>query len=96
MTKAYYQGETMRQKAEVTTIAGALVDPDTVVISIIDPEETLKVDEQDMTKTTTGIYRYDYLLETDALKGKWETKIKAVKGFTAIEQDEFTVLEAIG
>lgn len=95
MSKKYYQGETMRQKAEVRDTNKALVDPDTIVISIVDPDDTVKTDEQAMTKDATGEYHYDHLLAADAGVGKWTTQIKAVKGFTQIEQDEFTVMEAI-
>ena len=95
MSKMYYQGETMRQNVEVTDIAGKLVDADTIVITIIDPEETVQASAQAMTNDSTGKYYYDYLIATDALKGEWKTEIKAVKGFTAIEQDEFTVMEAL-
>jgi len=95
MSKRYYQGETVRQNVEVTDVNGILVDPDTIVITIHDTEGTAKADEQTMTKDSTGKYHYDYLLDADALAGDWTTELKAVKGFTAIEQDEFTVMEAI-
>ncbi len=85
----------MRQNVKVTDVNGALVDPDTIVITIVDAEETVKAEEQAMTKESTGKYEYDYLLAADAIVGEWKTEIKAVKGFTAIEQDEFTVMVAI-
>ena len=95
MSKRYYQGETMRQNVVVQDVNGALVDPDTIVMSIVDPAETVKIDAQTMTKDSTGKYHYDYLLATDAVTGKWTTEVKAVKGFTQIEQDEFTVMETV-
>ena len=95
MSKRYYQGETVRQNIEATDVNGILVDPDTIVITIHDTDGAVKADEQTMTKDSTGKYHYDYLLAADALVGEWTTEIKAVKGFTAIEQDEFTVMEAI-
>lgn len=85
----------MPQKVEVRTNAGVLMDPDTIVISVVDPEGAEKITDQAMTKDATGEYHYDYLLAADALVGKWKTEVKAVKGFTQIEQDEFTVMEAI-
>ena len=93
MSKRYYQGETMRQSVEVMDEAGALVDPDSIVISIIPPAGVAS-DPVNMTKDSTGKYHYDYLLETDAEEGEWQTEIKAVKDFTAIEQDEFAVMGA--
>ena len=95
MSKLYYQGETIRQKAHITDVNNSLVDPDTIVITIIDSESIKKVDAQAMSNEATGKYYYDHLIPTDAAIGKWITEIKAVKGFTAIEKDEFTVLEAI-
>lgn len=95
MSKRYYQGETIKQNVELRDVDGVLVDPTSIVITIIDPEGTTKVDAQDMTKDETGKYYYDYLIATDAVTGRWETEVKAVKGFTQIEQDEFTVMEAL-
>jgi uncharacterized protein YfaS (alpha-2-macroglobulin family) len=95
MSKRYYQGETMRQSVEVRDTNGTLLDADTIVISIVDPEGTVQVNTQAMTKDSTGKYRYDYLLAVDAEEGEWKTEIKAVKSFTTIEQDEFTVMEAL-
>ena len=95
MSKMYYQGETVRQSVEVRAVNKALTDPDTIVITIIDPKETVQVSAQAMTNDSTGKYHYDYLIATDAEKGKWKTEIKAMKGFTQIEQDEFTVMEAL-
>ncbi len=94
MSKMYYQGETMRQNVEVTDTDGALVDATSIAITIIDPEGTAQVSAAAMTNDSTGKYHYDYLIATDAEKGEWQTEVKAVKGFTAIEQDEFTVMEA--
>lgn len=95
MSKIYHQGETIRQKARVTDVNNALVDPDTIVITIIDSENAKKVDAQTMIKELTGKYYYDHLIPTDAMLGKWITEVKAVRGFTAIEQDQFTVIDTI-
>ena len=95
MSKLYHQGETIRQKVHVTDASKTLIDPTSIVITIIDSESTKKVDAQAMVKDSTGKYHYDHLIPTDAVIGTWTTEIKAVKGFTAIEQDQFTVIEAI-
>jgi len=94
MANMYFQGETLRQKAEITDIGKVLVDPDTIVISIIDLQGIKKVEEEAMERDATGKYHYDYLIPADALIGLWTAEIKAVKGFTAIEQDQFTVLDS--
>ena len=95
MSKIYHRGETIRQKAHITDTTNTLVNPDTIVITIIDSESTKKVDAQAMTNEATGKYYYDHLIPTDAVIGTWTTEIKAVKIVTAIEQDQFTVIEAI-
>lgn len=85
----------MPQTVDVTEEDGALIDPDTLVISIVDPEGETKVDEQGMTKESKGKYRYNYLIAVDATLGKWTTEVEATKGFVQIEQDEFTVMERL-
>lgn len=95
MSKMYYQGETMRQSVELRDTTRALVDADTIVITIVDPEETVQVSAQAMTNDSTGKYHYDYLIASDAEVGKWKTEVKAVRGSIQIEQDEFTVMEAL-
>ena len=95
MSKLYHQGETFPQKVLVTDAVKTLIDPTSIVITIIDSENTKKVDAEAMIKDSTGKYHYYHLIPTDAVIGKWTTEVKAVKGFTAIEQDQFTVVEAI-
>lgn len=94
MAKMYIQGETVHQIAEVRNVDGTLIDPDTIVISITDLTGANKIDEEAMDKKGTGEYYHDYLVPTDALVGLWTVEIKAIKGFTAIEQDHFTVLDS--
>ena len=95
MSKQYFQGETVPQKVHVKDASGAFIVPDTIVITIVDSEDVKKVDEEAMTNEATGKYKYEYLLAVDAALGKWKVEVKAVKGFTAIEQDEFSVIEAV-
>jgi len=95
MSKLYHQGETFKQKAEVTDAGKTLVNPDTIVITIVDSESAKKVDAEAMVNDSTGKYHYDHLIPADAALGEWTTEIKAVKAFTAIEQDRFTVVDSI-
>jgi len=85
----------MRQKVEVTDVSKTLINPTSIVITIVDSESTKKVDAEAMINDSTGKYHYDHLIPTDAALGEWTTEIKAVKGFTAIEQDRFTVVDSI-
>lgn len=95
MTKVYHQGETMRQNAYVTTRVGKFINPDTIVITIADSQNDKKVDAKAMDQGEVGMYYYEYPIPSDAALGKWKTEIKAQQGFIAIEQDEFTVVDAI-
>ena len=94
MAKMYFQGETVRQKAEVTDADRTRIDPDTIVVSIFDTIGIKKVDSQAMTKNFVGQYYYDYLIPVDAELGLWSVEIKAQLNFIAIEQDQFTVMES--
>ena len=100
MSRVYYEGETMRQNVIVTTKKKVAIDPDTIVISIVDPMGTKKVDEEAMikdgiTEIEKGKYHYDYLIGVSAPKGQWSTEVKAIKDFTQIEQDNFTVVSNV-
>jgi len=95
MSKMYYQGETMRQNVSVRDVLGILVDPAAIEITIIDPDGTVMVDAEAMTKGAVGKYLYNYLIAEDAPSGEWKTEVKADSGYIAIEQDKFTVMEAL-
>lgn len=91
----YYQGETVRQKAHVTDVNNLDIDPDTIQITIEDTTEVKKITLAHMIKDSVGYYHYDYTLPGDAELGNWTTEVKAQKTQIAIEQDKFTVLEAL-
>ena len=91
----YYQGETVRQKVHVTDVDNLDVDPDTIKITIEDSAEVKKITLAAMIKDSVGYYHYDYTLPDDAELGDWTTEIEAQKTLIAIEQDVFTVLEAL-
>lgn len=91
----YYQGETVRQKAHVTNVVDADVDPDTIKITIEDSAGAKKVTDAAMIKDGVGFYHYDHDLPGDAELGTWTTEVEAQKTQIAIEQDKFVVLEAL-
>ena len=93
--KKYYQGETFRQKVDVTNVDDDATDPNTITITIEDSEGIKKVTDGVMTKDSVGFYHYDYDIPDDAATGEWTTKVYAEKTQKAIEQDRFLVLEAI-
>lgn len=95
MSKVYYQGETIREKAETKDIAGAYTDPDSIVITIRSPEGAIIINGEAMTPEDKGKFYYNYFILDDAEIGIWVVEVKATKGYIAVEQDEFTVLERL-
>ena len=93
--KKYYQGETFRQKVNVTNVDDDATDPNAITISIEDSAGVKKVTDAAMTKDAIGDYHYDYDIPVDGAVGEWTTEVKAEKTQKAIEQDRFLVLEAI-
>lgn len=93
--KKYYQGETFRQKVNVTNIDDEDTDPDTITITIVDSVGVKNVTDVAMIKDTVGYYHYDYTIPTDGATGEWTTEVNAEKTQIAIERDRFLVLEAL-
>lgn len=91
----YYRGETFRQKAHVTDVDDADVDPTTIKITIEDSAGTKKVTTTAMVKDDTGYYHYDYDIPSDAELGQWITEVVADKTQKAVEHDMFIVMEAL-
>ena len=62
----YQKGETIRLLASITDTDDAAADPDTVKIVITDlTTNTVAQASDDMTKSATGEYYYDYLIAGD-------------------------------
>lgn len=76
----YNAGTAIRIDVEVKTYAGALTDPDSIVVTITDPEDTIKFDEAVMDSDTKGIYYYIFQSGEAYVHGIYEIKIKAVAG----------------
>ena len=91
----YYQGETFRQKAQVTDVDKVNTDPNTITITLEDSAGTKKVTSAAMSKDAVGLYHYDYDLPADAETGEWTSEVNAEKTQKAIERDRFRVLEAL-
>jgi uncharacterized protein YfaS (alpha-2-macroglobulin family) len=58
----------------------ALYDPNSVLITIYQPDGENVVDDDGMVRESTGVYRYDYQLAVDADTGIWTAKVKTVTG----------------
>jgi len=93
--KKYYQGETFRQKVNVTNIDNDDTDPDNITITIEDSAGVKKITDSVMTKDSVGFYHYDYDIPDDGATGEWTTEVYAEKTQKAVEHDRFLVLEAL-
>ena len=58
----------------------ALIDPSTVSFSIYDPCNVNLVDAEAMTKDGTGLYHYDYDLDSSATYGMYRVLVTATSG----------------
>jgi len=75
----YQLGETVRLTATVTDSDGAASDPTTTKISIRKPDKSMAATAQDMTKSVTGSYYYDYLIaaEDTGQEGTYNVRVTA-------------------
>ncbi len=77
----FLQGTTVRVRAFIYDDDGDLVDPTTSVkLDLWDSAGTKQVDNQAMTKDSTGIYEYYYNTTTSSAEGSWRGVIWAVDG----------------
>ena len=75
----FLQGTTVRVRAYIEDDDEELVDPTTSVkVDIWDSDGTKQVDNQDMTKVSTGIYEYYYNTSTSSATGNWRGVVWAV------------------
>ena len=96
---AYQTGETIRLIATITDSAGSAVDPTTVTITIENAPGIKVVDTEDMTKSETGTYYYDYDIPGINISetGTYTYRVKATgsSNRVSIAKDSFLVDEPI-
>ena len=87
------RGETVICSATVKTTAGVLYDPaDSMKITITNYINSIEVDDQAMTKDSTGEYHYDWTSLATADKGTYTAIYKATDGTRiTIQKDIFEV-----
>lgn len=81
---------------KTTDDQGVPTDPDEIVVSLNNPSDTLIVDEATPTKTSTGVYHYDYTFADDAATGVWVFTWKVTWDTTPVESTESVTITAIG
>ena len=86
---AFHVGETVICSIEVGDADGNLADPSTSMkITITDNTNGIEVDDQAMTKDSTGIYHYDWTSSADAPLGIYYIVYTATDGSRiSIEKD---------
>lgn len=88
----YQRDETVVLEIEYRTTDDVLVDPDTVTISVYEPDGTLLVTAQTATKESTGTYSYDVLVASDTDVGNYDVRWRAKTGTRyQIDKDVYEV-----
>jgi len=81
----FERGETYSNWTTIRDRNNVKVDPTTVKITIYDPCNSILVNEQDMTKSSTGLYYYNYdTISSTATYGKYKTKVVATSGSSQV------------
>ena len=91
----YEQGETYTHWVKIRDRDNTLVDPSTVQITITDPCDFTLVSSQNMTKSSTGVYYYNYdTISSSATYGKYKVKVVSTSagGEIGIYNTEFYVM----
>jgi hypothetical protein len=96
--KEWDRGETIRINNTFVDIDEAAFDPTTVELRIYDPSgtliETVTYAADEIKKSATGIYYYDYAIAADATVGWDITKwIGAASGFSDVSKGQFKVAD---
>lgn len=86
--ETYKAGTSIKITSTIRDSDDALLDPDSVVITIQEGDTTPVVSEVAMTQESTGVYYYNYQSATDTPAGRYKTKVKAVSGsYTSIKEE---------
>lgn len=87
------QGGTVRLPATYEDATGALVDPGSPLLDIIDPTNTIVVNDAVPTRDSLGTFHYDYAVAGDAPLGAWIGRFSGIIGGGTVQGDEpFTVV----
>jgi len=69
-------------------------DPDSVLIKITDPIDSVKVNDANMTPQTNNVYHYIWQSSTGGQEGFYVVEIKAKKGdYTGLSKIEFELVK---
>lgn len=96
--KEFDRGETIRINNTFTDIDDVAFDPTTVELKIYDPAgtliETVTYAADEIKKSSTGVYYYDYAIAADATVGWDITKwIGVASGFSDVSKGQFKIID---
>lgn len=77
IAKIYTVGTTVRITTETRDSSNVLTDVSSIVITITDPADEVKITEQVMSKANTGSYYYNWQSDTDDDTGQYKATVKA-------------------
>jgi len=91
----FAKGETVALSIEIRDEDDVLVDPTTSTqINIWDSSNTLKVDNQNMTMSSTGLYIYYYTIPDAGSTGIWRVMYVATSGsYNTRKRSRFAVVQ---
>ena len=85
----YEAGTTVYIEDTLRDTDDVLLDPTSAKVTITDPDGVVKVDAENMTKKSTGVYYYNWQSEVTDPTGIYEVKTVAVSGgYTSIKTTE--------
>jgi hypothetical protein len=90
------QGGTVRLRASYKAAGGALADPTTPLVDLLDPEGTLVISDAVPTREGLGEYYYDFTAPDDALLGDWGARWTGLIGSDTFEGEEVVTVLAPG
>jgi len=90
----FVRGETVICSVTVKNSSGTLVDPTTSMkITVTNNINGIEVDDQAMTKDSTGMYHYDWTSAASSEKGNYDVFYKATDGARiSITKDAFDLI----
>lgn len=69
-----FQGSTYTSSQSFFDDTGEQIDPESITITVIDPNKNTILTGQSATKDSTGNYHYNYLFSTSAAIGEWKIR----------------------
>lgn len=89
---AIYLGEDIRINVTFKDLDGNKVDPVSSSISIYDPSDTEEINDASLTKSSTGVYYYQFDIPSTGSTGVWTAFVQAEPdSLTAKEEKKFYV-----